>query len=116
MDKAAGFHNTAILLGEANARRMMYLSIVLAAGCLLVAIYGSAFPLGLGGVLLFSVLVSMLLRTSQTDLRGVQALDASGSLQVKGLIVINITIAVWLFYAVADQMLLLSRLGLNFGG
>lgn len=116
MDKAAGLHNTAILLGEANARRMMYLSIVLAAGCLLVAIYGSAFPLGLGGVLLFSVLVSMLLRTSQTDLRGVQALDASGSLQVKGLIVINITIAVWLFYAVADQMLLLSRLGLNFGG
>jgi 4-hydroxybenzoate polyprenyltransferase len=104
MDKAAGLHNTAILLGEVNARRMMYLSIGLAVMCLLVAIYRDVFPLGLGAALLFSAVVASLF-TSDTDMRGKKTSDPSGKIQVRGLIVINLTIIIWLAYAIADQML-----------
>lgn len=45
MDKAAGLYNTAIVLGENNTRRVMYLSIALAGVCLLAAIVQDAFPL-----------------------------------------------------------------------
>src|SRR5690606_37843890 len=62
MDKAAGLYNTAILLGEANARRAMYLAIGLAAVCMLTAIVRMVFPLWLGLALLVSIAISMLFR------------------------------------------------------
>ncbi|HLV33890.1 MAG TPA: prenyltransferase, partial [Spirillospora sp.] len=78
MDKAAGLYNTAILLGEANARRAMYLAIGLAAVCMLTAIVRMVFPLWLGLALLVSIAISMLFRP-QADMRGSQAVDISGA-------------------------------------
>ncbi|GIL09080.1 MAG: hypothetical protein BroJett033_5910 [Chloroflexota bacterium] len=104
MDKAAGLYNTAIMLGEANTRRAMYLSIGLAVACLLAAVFQGLFPLWLGAVLLVSAAVSSLYRP-QGDMRGTVAVDASGTLQVQGLIAVNLTIAVWLAQVLVTQYL-----------
>jgi 4-hydroxybenzoate polyprenyltransferase len=111
IDKQAGLHNTAIMLGEVNARRMMYLSIGLAVICLLVAIFRHVFPLELGAVLMISIIISSFFK-SETDARGSLAADASGALQIQGLIVINLTIVSWLVYSIGDQMQILTTIGL----
>lgn len=105
MDKAAGLHNTAIILGERNTRIAMYLSIGLAAACLLASIIQGAFPLWLGLVLLVSLAISMLFRP-QSDMRGGVAVDISGTAQIQVLIAMNLTIAVWLAQVIVSQVLL----------
>jgi 4-hydroxybenzoate polyprenyltransferase len=106
MDKAAGLWNTAIILGEANAKRVMYLTVGLAGVCMLAAIVQGAFPLWLGLVLLVSVPVSMLIRP-RGDMRGGEAADISGSMQVQFVIVANMIIGVWLVYALFSQLVTL---------
>lgn len=106
MDKAAGLFNTAIVLGEHNTKRAMYLTIGMAAVCLLVAIVQGLFPVWLGAVLLLSIPVSMVFRP-KTDMRGGQAVDMSGAIQIQSLIVLNLTITAWLAVTLAQQVLLL---------
>lgn len=101
-DKAAGLYNTAIMLGEANTRRAMYLAVGLAIVCLLAAVFQGLFPLWLGLVLLVSAAISALYRP-QADMRGTVAVDASGTLQVQGLIAVNLTIVVWLAQVLVTQ-------------
>ena len=105
MDKAAGLNNTAIILGQANTRRVMYLTIGIAGSCLLAAIVQGAFPLWLGVVVLVSLPVSMLFRP-RTDMRGGVAIDSSGILQIQAIITINFIVAVWLIEAILRQVLL----------
>lgn len=107
MDRAAGLHNTAIILGEQNTKRVMYLAVGLAATCLLAAIVQGAFPLWLGLVVLISVPVSMLFRT-QTDMRGGggAVVDASGAMQFQTLIVFNLIMAAWLAESLYIQVFL----------
>ncbi len=95
MDVAAGLNNTAIVLGQANTRRVMYLSIGLALSCLLAAIIQGIFPIWLGLVVLIGLPVSMLFR-SQTDMRGGKVIDSSGSMQIQGLVIFNLIISFWL--------------------
>lgn len=104
MDKAAGLFNTTILLGQTNTKRMMYLSIGLAALCLIIALVQNVFPIELGLALLVSIMISMLVRVD-VDARGGKAVDASGAMQVRGLVAINLTVTGWLIYVLADQML-----------
>lgn len=106
MDKAAGLNNTAIILGEANTRRVMYLTIVMAAICLLTAIAQGVFPIWLGLVALVSVPVSMFVFRPKTDMRGGVAADASGAMQIQVLIAANIIIVVWLVEAIVRQVFL----------
>ncbi len=106
MDKAAGLFNTAIILGEANTRRAIYLTIGLAAACLLTAIAQNAFPLWLGMVLLISAPMSMLFK-HKTDMRGSQIVDPSGAMQMQMLFIFNMTATVWLAAVVGRQLLLL---------
>jgi 4-hydroxybenzoate polyprenyltransferase len=105
MDKAAGLRNTAIILGENNTRWAMYLAIALAVACLLAAIVQGIFPLWLGLVLLLSIVISMFFRP-RTDMRGTIATDSSGAAQIQGMIVINLTIAVWLAQVLYAQVFL----------
>ena len=102
MDKAAGLKNTAIVLGEANTRRAIYLSIGLGAACVLAAIVQGAFPLWLGLALLMSAAASMVFRPVG-DMRGGEAADLSGKVQVRVLIAINLTVACWLVVVLAGQ-------------
>lgn len=106
MDKAAGLYNTAIVLGEQNTRRAMYLSMGLAGVCLLAAIMQGVFPLWLGLVLVASLPVSMLFR-SQTDMRGGVLVDVSGGMQMQALVVVNCIMAVWLIESIVVQLHLL---------
>ncbi len=103
MDKAAGLYNTAILLGEANARRAMYVTMGLAALCLLAAAIRMVFPLWLGLALLVSIAISMLFRP-QADMRGGEAVDISGAIQVQSLITVNLTIGIWLVQVLLTQV------------
>jgi 4-hydroxybenzoate polyprenyltransferase len=110
MDKQAGLHNTAIMLGETNTRRMMYLSIGLAAVSLAIAIFNSVFPFGVGVALILSVIVSSFFKPG-TDMRGGQAVDASGGMQIQALMVLNMTIIAWLVYVLGEQAEILINLG-----
>lgn len=103
MDKAAGLHNTAILLGERRAKWMMYATIAAAAACMLVAIVWQVFPLWLGLVVLVSAAVSMLVRP-RTDARGTVATEASGGMQIQGLIIANLTTIAWLAVVLFNQI------------
>lgn len=103
MDKAAGLHNTAIILGEANTRRVMYLTVALAGICLLAAIFQGVFPLWLGLVVVASIPISMFFRP-KTDMRGGEAVEISGGLQIQALMVANLTVAAWLVSAIITQI------------
>ena len=105
MDKAAGLYNTAIILGQANTKRVMYLTIGLAATCLFAAIWQGVFPIWLGLVVLISLPVSMLFRP-RTDMRGTVAVEASGMIQVQAIISLNLIITVWLLEALVRQVFL----------
>jgi 4-hydroxybenzoate polyprenyltransferase len=102
MDKAAGLFNTAIILGENNTKRAMYLAIGLAAACFLAAIIQNAFPLWLGAVVLISVPVSMFF-SSTTDMRGSAAVEASGAVQGRFLFSLNFIAAAWLIQMIVSQ-------------
>lgn len=106
MDKAAGLYNTAIILGEANTRRVMYLTIALAITCLLAAVVQGVFPIWLGLVALVSVPVSMVVFRPRTDMRGGTAVEASGMIQIQVLIAANFIIAAWLVEAIVRQVFL----------
>lgn len=95
VDKEAGLHNTAILLGERNAKGLMYAMALLAAGCLLIAIIGGAFPWWLLIVVVVAVPVSFLFRPRK-DFRGTEFVDASGAMQQQALFVFNAVALVWL--------------------
>jgi 4-hydroxybenzoate polyprenyltransferase len=105
MDKAAGLHNTAIILGEIQTKWLMYFSLALAALCFLAAIFRGAFPLWLGLVVLISIPISMFFR-SQTDMRGGAAVDASGAVQVQALVILNMIMFSWLGQVVVSQVLI----------
>ncbi len=102
MDKEAGLHNTAIILGETNTRRVINLIIILALFCIVLAILNNAFPLWLAGALIAGIPISMLFR-SETDMRGTQAIDASGTIQMQSMIVVNVVVLAWLGWALLTQ-------------
>jgi 4-hydroxybenzoate polyprenyltransferase len=105
MDKAAGLHNTAILIGEQNTKYAMYAAIGLGVLCFLIAIFNGVFPLWLGAVLAVSVGLVAVMRP-KTDMRGGAAVEASGAIQVQFLLAMNIVVTVWLCEQVVRQLLL----------
>lgn len=105
MDKAAGLYNTAIILGQNNTKKMMYLTILFAATCALVAIVQGAFPLWLGVVAIAAVPISMFFRPD-TDMRGSRAVDISGTMQGQALFILNSIIAVWTVQVMFVQFML----------
>jgi 4-hydroxybenzoate polyprenyltransferase len=94
VDKAAGLRNTVVVLGPSGTRLMMYGSIVLAAGCALLAITYGIFPAWLAPVALV-VAFSCTLFVWDTDMRGNNA-DGSGMVQKPVLLLLNIVALMWL--------------------
>jgi 4-hydroxybenzoate polyprenyltransferase len=103
VDKAAGLHNTAILLGQRNAQILMYVMAGLAAACLLLAIVGGAFPAWLIIVVVVAIPVSFLFRPRK-DFRGTEFVDASGAIQQQALFVFNAVVFVWLIADLIRQV------------
>ncbi|GAB4552474.1 MAG: hypothetical protein OHK0023_20550 [Anaerolineae bacterium] len=100
MDKAAGLHNTAIMVGEKLTTVLMYLAVLAAVAAFIVAIVVGVLPLW---VVLFAVagmaLTIYFIRSSQ-DSRGGQAADFSGNIQLQILLVANALNIVWLLVIV----------------
>lgn len=99
MDKAAGLHNTAIVVGERITRVLMYFCVLLAIVFGLAAFVLGIIPLWLpivGGVIFAGV---MLVYRPGTDMRGAEAADASAHIQVQFLITANAVMGVWLIMA-----------------
>jgi 4-hydroxybenzoate polyprenyltransferase len=103
MDKAAGLKNTAILIGERNTRRAMYLAIVLAVICFIVAVVRGAFPAWLAIPLAIAIVLSAMIRP-KTDMRGGEFAEASGAIQVQFALSINVIAAIWLAERVVTQL------------
>lgn len=106
MDKAAGLKNTAIMLGEINTRRAMYLAVGLAAVCLIVAIVRGVFPFWLAAVLIGSVVLVSIVYRPKTDMRGTATVDVSGAMQGQAVMVLNLTIMAWFVVAIIQQVTL----------
>ncbi len=94
-DRAAGLHNSAALLGRAWTRRLMYVALALAAGCLAVTVARGLWPLWLALVpVALAPVVAW--RRSGTDMRGTAAVDASGRYQGRCMLVAALTMIAWL--------------------
>jgi 4-hydroxybenzoate polyprenyltransferase len=106
MDKAAGLHNTAIMLGERNTRRAMYLSVGLAAVCIVVAIVRGVFPFWLAAVLIAATLLVYFFYRPKTDMRGTKTVDVSGAMQGQAVMILNVTIMAWFTVAIIQQVTL----------
>ncbi len=98
-DKAAGLHNTAIIVGERMTRLLMYLCVALAIVFFLSAFVLGVLPIWLPfvGVGVFAVV--MYLYRPGMDMRGGQVADTSGNIQIQFLITANATVALWLALA-----------------
>lgn len=103
MDKAAGLRNTAITLGKANTMRAIYAIIGLALSCFVLAVIRGVYPVWLAAPLLVSLAIAFFYR-ADSDPRGGVVENGGGRMQVKGLVVINTVIFVWLAVTLAVQM------------
>jgi 1,4-dihydroxy-2-naphthoate octaprenyltransferase len=101
MDRAAGLHNTASFLGRTNTQRLMYASIGLAVICLAITMVIGLWPLWLVIVPVLMAPLFMLFRPS-TDMRGTEAIDASGRIQLGFMIVANVAVLIWLVANLLD--------------
>ena len=96
MDRAAGLHNTAIIVGERLSRLLMYLCVALAIVFFLAAFALGVLPwwLPILGVAVFGIV--MLIYRPGTDMRGGAVADRSGHIQIQFLITANATMGFWL--------------------
>lgn len=103
VDRLAGLHNTASILGKTITGYLSTGTIVGSALCLVVTILQGVFPLWLGLVVLVSVPIVLFLgRHNTTDMRGNETTDILGLVQMQFLIVANITLLVWLIAVFLD--------------
>jgi 4-hydroxybenzoate polyprenyltransferase len=102
MDKAAGIHNTAITMGQKITYILMYASVALVFVCVLLAIIQGAFPVWLTAAIVISLVVSMFFKP-KTDMRGGEAVDITGALQIQFWIAFNSFIVIWLIGVLLSQ-------------
>jgi 4-hydroxybenzoate polyprenyltransferase len=96
MDKAAGLHNTAIIVGERVTRLLMYLCVGLAAVFFFSAFALHVIPFWLPFLGLGVWAVVMIVYRPGKDMRGTAVVDTSGTIQIQFLITANATVGCWL--------------------
>jgi len=96
MDRAAGLNNTVIMVGKNNARYLMYSSVAMAGLLMLYAFYVHVVPLWILAVPLVVAPILIFTRGPVRDMRGGEAVDPTGGVQVQMVAVANVTIAIWL--------------------
>jgi 1,4-dihydroxy-2-naphthoate octaprenyltransferase len=95
LDKEAGLYTIALVIGSRYAHYIMYGSVVMAFILILVSLFTGAFPIEVVGAALASIAISTIFRP-KTDMRGGQAIEISGSLQIQFWIAANLTLLMWL--------------------
>ena len=96
-DRTAGLHNTASLLGKNLTQGLAYLSIAGAVVFLIGAVIVGSFPLWLAGVIVVTLPLAHFVGRGR-DMRGDEATDAVGDIQVQFLALVNVLALVWLAY------------------
>ncbi|MBN1286235.1 MAG: UbiA family prenyltransferase [Anaerolineae bacterium] len=100
MDRAAGLHNTAVTVGARAARLLMYLVLAAAVGCgiasIILVLQAELVPLWVGVAGLVALPVVFFGFRPRVDMRGGEAADASGRLQIQVLVWANLVSLVWL--------------------
>ncbi len=99
-DQAAGIKNTASLLGKNGTQVLSYIAIPVAVISLVYVIAQGAFPLWLALVGLVAMPVARLVARGR-DMRGDEATDAVGDVQVQFLLVVNSILFVWYLVVLA---------------
>ncbi len=99
MDEAAGLHNTAVTVGARGTRWLMYGALGLAVVGGLVSLV-AFFPPWLIGVIVVSFPIVMLVLRPKTDMRGGEAVDVSGTIQIQTLAWMNLITLIWLGAAI----------------
>jgi 4-hydroxybenzoate polyprenyltransferase len=95
LDRAAGLHNTARVLGARGTRMAMYGCLGGAALCLGITVVMGLWPLWLVIVPAGAAPLA-LARRSNTDMRGTAALDLSGRWQARAMGIANVMMLIWL--------------------
>ena len=101
MDRAAGLHNTASVLGPRLTQMLMYGSLIAALACLAITIAWGLWPLWLVVVPVVMAPLLIFFRPS-TDMRGTEAIDVSGRVQLGFILIANATVLVWLVAHLLD--------------
>lgn len=101
-DRAAGLKNTASVIGKRATSIASLLALPLAAICALIPVLMGVFPLWLLGVILVASPLVRLVAKGR-DMRGDEASDAIGDVQVQFLLVLNILFGVWLVVVLVTQ-------------
>ena len=104
-DAAGGLRTTAVLLGPAVTRILMYSFISGSLALVALATWSRLVPLGVVAVPSVVVLFVMAVRRPPRDARGQVALDLSGSLQVPTLLSVNAAVIGWVAVGYAERWL-----------
>jgi 4-hydroxybenzoate polyprenyltransferase len=97
VDKKAGLHNTAMLLGKRMTQIVMYACVSSAVLLVALSIWMGLFPTWLGGIALVIIFTLSLFRW-HSDMRG-NAPTSTGQVQIPILIGVNIVALIWLVQA-----------------
>jgi 4-hydroxybenzoate polyprenyltransferase len=100
MDVAAGLRNTAIMVGKRNTQLLMYGAVLVALSLMALALTQGVMPLWVLIALAIAIPVFFLLVRSDGDMRGTAAVDFSGNIQLKVMLVFNVAVLVWLVAAI----------------
>jgi 4-hydroxybenzoate polyprenyltransferase len=95
MDKAAKLNNTSIVIGAGASKILMYAALVGAGAALIYAVVAGIIPLWVVAVPILLSPLLVLMRNG-ADSRGTKAVDISGSVQNRVLVIANVTVAVWI--------------------
>lgn len=100
MDHAAGLHNTAVTIGARNTRWLMYAvlaaTVVSATGSVILVIAEGIVPWWLVVVGLVALPIILVLFRPKVDMRGGEAVDVSGKIQIQALLWVNLISIIWL--------------------
>lgn len=95
MDRAAGLHNTASIVGRRATPALMYAALLAAVVCLLTTALLGLWPAWLALVPLVMLPVLWFYRPG-TDMRGTAAIDLSGRVQLGFMLIANVAALAWL--------------------
>lgn len=105
MDKLAKLKNTAILLGQKNAKVLMYTALAFCIFSFIGAVLSGLFPVWLIIVVALILPASKVFR-GKVDMSGKAYFEKSGELQMQLLVVANIVVAIWISQVVFSQVFL----------
>jgi 4-hydroxybenzoate polyprenyltransferase len=97
-DRTAKLKNTASIIGKQATQWTGYASVVVAVICLAITIFQGAFPLELIGVVIAAIPIAWLFGRGR-DMRGDKSDAKLDQGQVQFLIVVNVVLLAWFFYA-----------------